>query len=397
MKFLCDRVELAQKLAVVSRATTGSGSMPVLGGIKITAKLGETTGRIILEATNLEMTIQAEFGGQEVRVSEVGTTIIPGKILADAIKKMPGHTVEITVDSQKATIEAGQLNGKTCKCNLPVFPIEEFPDTLKDTTTILNTTDTLKIKSEMLTDALKKTIYATLKDGIDSRPYLSAIQLSTDNEQLKMVGTDVNRLAIYQIPLDDNNAGDISFIVPVKALKEIETIFGKNDDLVISVERQNVLFRTFDETGSVLFSARLLETQYPDYTKIIPKDFAGKVKVNRINFINTLERVQLVTHNIILSIKNVPYQTIYAAGQEADRGSIFDEISVAEMTGEDLKIGFNIRFLLDYLKAVDCEAVEMKYRGAQKPVVFENIDGDKQYLYIAMPIKVADSEMALVA
>jgi DNA polymerase-3 subunit beta len=397
MKFTCGREELAQKLAVVSRATTGLGTLPVLGGIKITAANGATQDVITLEATNLEMTVRVEFGGAEIRILEVGQTVVHGKILADAIKKMPGHTVEITIDEQKATIEAGQANGKTCKCNLPVFSIEEFPETLKDIIMVLNTDDTFEITTKAFGDALKKVSYATLKDGADNRPFMSAIQVSTDGERLKLVGTDVARLAIYQVPLDINNAGDVSFLSPVKALKEIETIFGKNDSLSISIGRQDMLVRALYENGNALLSARLLDNQYPDYTKVIPKNIVGRVKINRINFINTLERVHLITNEVLLSIKNIPYQTILVAGQEQDRGSIFDEISVAELDGADMKIGFTIRFLLDYLKTIDCEMVEMRYQGQTKPVAFENIDGDKQYIYIAMPVSVAESTLALVA
>jgi DNA polymerase-3 subunit beta len=397
MKFMCNRAELAQKLAVVSRATTGLGTLPVLGGIKITAANGATQDVITLEATNLEMTVRVEFGGAEIRILKVGQAVVHGKILADAIKKMPGHVVEITIDDQKATIEAGQGNGKTCKCNLPVFSIEEFPETLKDIIMVLNTDDTFEITTKAFGDALKKVSYATLKDGADNRPFMSAIQVSTDGERLKLVGTDVARLAIYQVPLDINNAGDVSFLSPVKALKEIETIFGKNDSLSISIGRQDMLVRALYENGNALLSARLLDNQYPDYTKVIPKNIVGRVKINRINFINTLERVHLITNEVLLSIKNIPYQTILVAGQEQDRGSIFDEISVAELDGADMKIGFTIRFLLDYLKTIDCEMVEMRYQGQTKPVAFENIDGDKQYIYIAMPVSVAESTLALVA
>jgi DNA polymerase-3 subunit beta len=395
MKFTCSREELAQKLAVVSRATTGSGAMPVLGGIKITAANGATQDVITLEATNLEMTIRTEFGGAEIRILDAGQTVVHGKILLDMIKKMPGYDVLITIDDQKATIEAVQANGKTCKCNLPVFPVEEFPDTLSELSCFSTADDTIEIKSETFCGAIKKTAYATLRD--DARPFKTSIKISAEEKHLTLVGTDTNRLAIYQTSLAANNAGDVSFIVPTRTLKEIEAIFDKDDDLSISASQQNMIVKTFYESGSMLFSARLINDLYPDYTRIIPRDILGRVKVNRVNFINTLERVNLISSTVVMSVKNIPYQTILVAGEEQDRGSIFDELSVTEMDGADIKIGFNIRFLLDYLKAVDCEAVEMRYQQALKSVAFENVDGDKKYLYIAMPVTLPESALALVA
>jgi DNA polymerase-3 subunit beta len=401
MKFTCGREELAQKLAVVSRATTGSGSIAALGGIKITTGSVAIQDAIILEATNLEMTVRTEFSSG-IHISEAGQAVVHGKILADAIKKMPGHAVDIIIDDQKATIEARQANGKACKCNLPVFQVEEFPDTIKNPDAILNdtenNTDFFRVKSKALCEAIKKTAYATLSKD-DSKPFLTAINFSIDGEKLEMVGTDAGRLAIYQMRLDDNQAGNISFMAPVKALKEIETIFGKVDDLYVSIDQHNLLIRSSDEAGSTLLSARLLESQYPNYRLVIPKDPIGRVKVNRDNFIKVLERVHLVSNEIVLSFRNEPEKTIYAAGQEADKGSVFDEISVIEMDGEDLKVGFNIRFLLDYLKVIDCETVEMEYQSPQKPAALRGSEenGDQEYLYIAMPVKVAESSLALVA
>jgi DNA polymerase-3 subunit beta len=395
MKFMCNRAELAQKLAVVSRATTGLGTLPVLGGIKITAANGATQDVITLEATNLEMTVRVEFGGAEIRILEVGQTVVHGKILADAIKKMPGHTVEITIDEQKATIEAGQANGKTCKCNLPVFLVTEFPETLSELSCFSTADDTIEIKSGAFCEAIKKTAYATLRD--DVKPFKTSIKILAEEKCLTLVGTDTNRLAIYQTSLAANNIGDVSFVVPTKMLKEIEAIFDKDDDLSISASQQNMIVKTFYENGSMLFSARLINDPYPDYTRIIPRDVVGRIKVNRVNFINTLERVYLISNTVTMSIKNIPYQTILVAGWEQDRGSIFDEIGITEMDGADIKIGFNIRFLLDYLKSVDCETVELKYQQTLKSVIFENVDGDKKYLYIVMPVTLSESALALVA
>jgi DNA polymerase-3 subunit beta len=387
MKILCNREELSQKLSIVSKVATAKGTLHVLGGIKLTASgFAAGDGMLTMEATDLEITLRATISsqtGQKIKVLEEGTAVVGGKLFTEAIKKLSGLDVLITIDDRTSLIESGKT-----KCSLSVFPPEEFPETVEN----MEIEESFEIGADELKEAVAKTIYATLKE--DSRPFTTGIYFELEDNSLRMVGTDVNRLAIYSLPISNNTLGNSAFLVPVKALREIATVYGKNERLKISTDHTKIMVQSIVDDvadSGIVFSARLLEGQYPKYTNIIPKDFEGEFKVNRHGFVGALERVQLVSNTVIMLIKD---DVIRISGREAGKGSVVDELEIVEKSGTDLTIGFNIRFLLDYLKTIDNDATGFKYTVGMKPVVFENAEGTKTNTYLAMPVKLAETEIA---
>jgi DNA polymerase-3 subunit beta len=390
MKILCNREELSQKLSIVSKVATAKGTLHVLGGIKLTASgFAAGDGMLTMEATDLEITLRATISsqtGQKIKVLEEGTAVVGGKLFTEAIKKLSGLDVLITIDDRTSLIESGKT-----KCSLSVFPPEEFPETIKESETMEND-ESFETHADELKEAVTKTIYATLKE--DSRPFTTGIYFELEDNSLRMIGTDINRLAIYSMPISNNTLGNSAFLVPVKALREIVAVYGKNERLKIGTDRTKIMVQSIgnDVTDpGIIFSARLLEGQYPKYTNIIPKDFEGEFKVNRHGFVGALERVQLVSNTVIMLIKD---DVIRISGREAGKGSVVDELEIVEKSGTDLTIGFNIRFLLDYLKTIDNDATGFKYTVGMKPVVFENAEGAKTNTYLAMPVKLAETEIA---
>ncbi len=364
MKLLCAQEDLSRYLQIVVRAIATKSTLSILTGILLETK--DTYLRCI--ATDLEIAVEVKI--PNVQIQKPGMVVLPGKTFVEIVRHLPQLNVEIELDDNSKTVS---IVSQRSSYQLPVLPVEEFP-TLPD----FKNGEKLEISSDKLKEAIRQTIYATLAE--DPRPFLSSILLESSPDRLRLVATDVNRLAVKDIPVKASIQK--TALVPVRALREISNIFGNNpeDRLDIYIGEKMIYL-----TGvGVTFSSRLVEAQFPRYEQVIPKEFQGNLLINRTLLIEALERTSLVSNSIRLAISA---KGVVITAKEPDKGRSYEEIPL-DFTGEELEIGFNVRFLLDFLKAVDSEEIVFKYIQEQKPALLQ-INGKDDYKYIVMPLKLS--------
>jgi DNA polymerase-3 subunit beta len=365
MKFNCAQEDLSHFLQIVVRAIATKSTLPILTGILLETK--EDKLRCI--ATDLEIAVEVNI--PNVQIQKPGIVVLPGKTFVEIIRHLPQVSIEVELDDNTKTVS---IVSKHSSYQLPTLPVEEFP-TLPD----IKNGEKLEIASEKLKEAIRQTIYATLAE--DLRPFLSSILWEITSDHLRLVATDVNRLAVKDIPIQ--NGFNKTALVPVRALREISNIFGANpeDNLDIYIGEKLIYL-----TGSgVTFSSRLIEAQFPRYEQVIPKDFQGSISINRTMLIEALERTSLVSNSIRLSISD---KGVIITAKEPDKGKSYEEIPV-DFKGQEIEIGFNVRFLLDFLKVVDAEEILFNYIHEQKPALMQ-INGKNDYIYIVMPLKLSN-------
>ena len=269
----------------------------------------------------------------------------------EIVRHLPQLPVEIELDDDSKTVS---IVCQRSSYQLPILPVEEFP-TLPD----FKDGEKLEIGSDKLKEAIRQTIYATLAE--DPRPFLSSILLESTPDRLRLVATDVNRLAVKDVPV--KSSIQKTALVPVRALREISNIFGGNpeDNLDIYIGEKLIYI-----TGAgVTFSSRLVEAQFPRYEQVIPKEYQGSLLINRSLLIEALERTSLVSNSIRLAISA---KGVIITAKEPDKGKSYEEIPV-EFNGEELEIGFNVD-PLDFLKAVDSEEIIFQvYPRTKKPAL----------------------------
>lgn len=364
MKLICDQSELSRYLQVVVKAVSTKLTFPALTGI-----LMETTDSgLHCVATDLDLSIEINI--PNVQVIEPGKILIPGKTFTEIVRHLPSGPLEMSQDTTNVfNVSAGKSSYQ-----LPILAHEEFP-----TLNVPEGNISLKINSAELKEIVRKTSYATLAD--DPRPFLSSILWETTEGKLRIVATDVNRLAIKDINID-LSAGNAQILIPVRAMKEMSTIFGNNldEDIQVSISERML----FVSQAGISFSTRLVEAQFPRYEQVIPKEFNGTMSFRRLDLINALERSSFVSSSIKIKIANDQLELM---SKEPDKGN-FQETFAVQLDGENIEIGFNVRYLMEFLKAIDSEKVIFKYTQNQKPVLMYAED-DISYQYIVMPLKLS--------
>lgn len=353
MKLIINQSELSYALSTVSRAISGKPSMPVLGGVKI-----ETTGEsITCQATDTELSLTVTI---PTMFPESMVMVVPGKSLTDLVKKLPDKPIEIETGDTKTTIKC-----QKSIYDLPVFQAAEYPELPKVEG------EKIAVKLDDLKAAIKKVIITTLPD--DPRPYACSLLFETSAGKIRLVGTDVNRLAIADINAETEQ--NLSVLVPVRAAKEILNLSGADAEIIIDNNNLQI------EANGVTLTTRLLNAQYPNYQAVIPKNFSGGFEINRDYLIRALERVALVSSSIKFDID----ETLTITAKEPGSGKANEQIEI-DQAGERMTIGFNAKYLLDLLKVVDIDRVKLQYINSMKPVLVE-IEG---YKHIIMPLKVAE-------
>ena len=364
MKLLCAQEDLARYLQIVVRAIAIKSTLPILTGILLETK--ESYLRCV--ATDLEIAVEVKI--PNVQIQKPGMVVLPGKTFVEIVRHLPQLQVEIELDDKSKTVSIVCLRSSY---QLPILPVEEFP-TLPE----FKNGDKIEISSDKLKEGIRQTIYATLAE--DPRPFLSSILLESAPDRLRLVATDVNRLAVKDIPV--KAIIQKTALVPVRALREISNIFSNDpeDKLEIYIGEKLIYI-----TGTgITFSSRLVETQFPRYEQVIPKEFTGNLLINRSILIEALERTSLVSNSIRLAISA---KGLTITAKEPDKGRSYEEIP-ADFNGEELEIGFNGKFLLDFLKAIDAEEVFFKYIQEQKPALLQ-VKGRDDYSYVVMPLKLS--------
>jgi DNA polymerase-3 subunit beta len=364
MKITCLQDELARFLQITARALAIKSTLPILTGIFLETK--ENSLRCV--ATDLEIAIEVNV--PNIQVFTAGSLVLPGKTFVEIIRHLPQGPVTIEFDENAKMVT---ITSKHSSYQLPVLPVEEFPTLpeLKDGTQV-------EIKGEELKEAIRQTIYATLAD--DPRPFLSSILWEITPGRLRLVATDVNRLALRDLTVTADFQK--SALVPVHSLREIANIFGSNNEEKLIIHITDKLI--FIKGAGITLSSRLVEAQFPRYEQVVPKEFNGVVGVNKSEFIDALERTALVSNSIKI---NISEKGMIITAKEPDKGRSYEEVPL-DFSGKEIEIGFNVRFLLDFLKSVEAEKVIFKYSQDQKPTLLQ-AEGKDEYIYIVMPLKLS--------
>lgn len=382
MKISCNQQNLAKALSIVSCAL-GSRQFPILENILITADATNKT--ITCAATNLEIAIKMTVAA-EVTVDIDNQVLLPGKKLTDIVHSFSaGRAAQVeitTTPGSGASIKCGKSNFK-----LPIAPVSEFPEIKQPSG------NGFIVPVESFVEAVKQTIFAT--DLKDSRPFIQAILFDIDKEQgkLTLAGTDSNRLAVKTTSIKDGLNAQI--MVPAVLLRKVvDVISGANIRIYIS---SNQLFATFGDSllNDSFISVRLMDGQYPKYQQFFPTDFAGRLTIDRADMIRVLERASLIDERVILQTED-PGLLRISSSADGGSGQFQEEVEISHSGGSQFFSGFQVRFLLEFLKSINTETVEIDYIGTAKPIVMQG-SGDESCRYVCMPLRLPAQPQSIAA
>jgi DNA polymerase-3 subunit beta len=381
MKLLCSQSDLSTNLSLVSRAVPSRPNHPVLANILLQADA--ETNQVSLTAFDLSLGIRTSFNAE---VWQSGTIALPAKLLVDITSRLPEG--EITLDDEASAASTGEgliftLTPKSGYYQLRAMSAEEFPEL-----PIIENAEPIHLTAAALIEGLRGSLFATSAD--ETKQVLTGVHLSVKQDTLEFGATDGHRLAVVETtnerPL--GGSGQLEVTVPSKALRELERMLAHNADsddaIALYLDQGQVVF----EWQNQRLTSRTLEGQYPAYRQLIPRQFERQVTVDRKKFISTLERIAVLAdqkNNIVkLTIDNATQElTLSCEAQEMGSGR---ESIPAEISGEDIEIAFNVKYLMDGLKALPSSEIQMHINQNLTPVIFTPIGGLKM-TYLAMPVQ----------
>ncbi len=363
MKFTVNKTDIAEAVSNIQRAVSSKTSIPALECILLTS--GE--GTLELCAYDLELGMTTVI---PARIEEPGKAALPAKIFSDIVRKTPDEIITVTVDDKNITsLESGHS-----KFSIIATPAEEFPELPK-----LTDSTGISFPSRVLKSMIRQTLFAIAES--DAKPIHQGSLFHLENGTLDMVSVDGYRLAKRSETTEFQ--GELSFVAPGKTLGEILRLLKDNDDPVeISAGRRHILFKIDNYT--VISS--LLEGEFLNYKAAIPPDSKTEVVVKTREFIESVERVSLLITDRLKS----PVRCQFGENEirllcTTAMGRASDQLG-AEISGENVEIGFNNRYLLDALRNTECDEVRIQLGGPLSPMKILPKDGES-FLFLVLPVR----------
>lgn len=382
MKFTCAQNDLNTNLSLVSRAVPSRPNHPVLANVLFVAD--EQQGEISLTAFDLSLGIKTSF---QASVLESGTVTLPAKLLNDIVSRLSEGEITLNVDEQEDAEEPtlATLTSVSGRFQLRGMQATEFPKlpSIEDGETII-------LPIAALTEGLKASLFAASTD--ETKQVLTGVHLTGTPDSLEFAATDGHRLSVVQTPLEEAEMAKITqgfgVTIPARTLRELERILAVNQttDLVtLRVDEGQIIF----EIGDQKLTSRKLEGAYPAYQQLIPKKFERSVTLERRRLLSSLERVAVLAdqkNNLVKFSLDGEKGQLTLSVESPDLGSAKESMP-AEMSGENTDIAFNVKYLMDGLKALPATFVQMQLNESTQPVIFSPLDGLKM-TYLVMPVQI---------
>ncbi|HHT28462.1 MAG TPA: DNA polymerase III subunit beta [Firmicutes bacterium] len=368
MEFTCRHQALMQGLTAVERAVASNSPRPVLAGIYLEAK----DNQLRMVATDLELSIECYVPAV---VIEPGKTVLDGKVLSQIVRKLDSEDVAYTsIDAAMGRIEGGKA-----RFSLHTLYADEFP-TLPE----LPNEKFWRISQNVFKRMVKQTIIAVSTD--EAQPSLNGVLLEVENDELRMVATDINRLAFKRAKLAEPTEALTKHIVPARTLQELTRLLSGEEDseLEFMIAGTQVVFKS----GSVTIISRLIEGEFPEYRRAFPQTQPTRFRVNRTAFLAAVERASLIARRSVPPVVKLvaTADNLSVSSQEAQVGQVYDEVGGVN-DGEPGEATYQAFYIMEALRAMDTEEVIMEIgeglrQGSMRPV------GESDYLYVLMPVRV---------
>ncbi|WP_214528365.1 DNA polymerase III subunit beta [Staphylococcus pseudintermedius] len=364
MEFSIQRDYFITQLNDTLKAISPRATLPILTGIKIDA----TNEGIVLTGSDseisIEITIPNQVDGQEIiNVVEPGSVVLPGRFFVDIIKKLPGKEVKLSTNEQFQTL----ITSAHSEFNLSGLDPDQYPLLPQ-----VSSDDALQLPVKVLKNIIAQTNFAVSTS--ETRPVLTGVNWLIQQNELLCTATDSHRLAVRKLKLEEE-IEDKNVIIPGKALAELNKIMTDSEDHIdIFFASNQVLFRV----GNVNFISRLLEGHYPDTSRLFPENYEIKLGLNNSDFYHAIDRASLLAReggNNVIKLSTGDTQ-IELSSTAPEIGTVKEEVTANDVEGGNLKISFNSKYMMDALKAIDNEEVEVEFFGTMKPFILKPKDDD---------------------
>jgi DNA polymerase-3 subunit beta len=369
MKLTITKEQISHGLQSVQNVVSTRTTLPILSNVLLKAD-GD---RLEMTATDLDVTITCSV---EATVKTPGATTMPVKKLFGIVRELTNPEIELETDDKNVT----SLRSGSSFFKIRGLGAEEFPPPPK-----FKEDKKVVLPQEKIRGMLRKTSFAISTD--ESRYVLNGIYMTLKEHKLTMVATDGRRLALVDEEVDVADKSQGEFIVPAKAVNELNRLLQEKGEVEIRYTDNQAAFSLKDEKGfSILIVTKLIEGSYPNYRQVIPGETKERVPLAREEFMHALRRAEIMTSEKQNSVKlSFTKNNLAITANSPDVGEARETLAI-NYKGKEMAIAFNPSYVIDPLNALNTDEVFLELIDELSPGVLK-INGP--FLYVVMPMRLS--------
>ena len=382
MKLEITQNEFMKYWSMAERVTGTKSTMATLASVLCVA---DETG-VMLNSTDLKTTIRVKAEG--ATVLEPGKAILPLKVVGELFKKIVASPFTVEVDNEKGTISAGRSHYSFTTCNVGDFPDLPSPRAAEEFT---------RVSAGELSRVLAEGGIAGAPNE-DFPKYLSGGLMQIAGGELRVVATDGRRLSLSKTMIENADAASSAreMLLPLKSLEEYQRILtGFAPDQEVEVLQDGAV--TYFNMPGVQYSVRCIDSKFPNYERILSNTSTTQMQADRSGFMQALDRINIVVGDnsrvVILTLS--PGAAMELSGRAPEIGEANESVD-ASISGEPLKVAFNVGYLLAGIKAFHGSDVTLAFNGAEGQMMITR-PGGTDFVYMLMPIKLKSMDVSETA
>jgi DNA polymerase-3 subunit beta len=379
MKISCMQENLSRGLAVVGRAVASRATLPVTQNVLLSAE----NGMLRMSATNLEIAMTTWIGAM---VEEEGSVTVPARLLTDYVNSLGTDRIDIEMEpgSRQLHLKSGRS-----QTNINGTDASEFPPipTVEDAVVA-------QVQPSALRTAITRVAFAAATE--ESRPVLTGVEVKLNEGGFTMAAADGFRLAVQHGELVQSIPEEMSVIIPARTMTELQRLLSDNSepvDIMLTPQKGQVMFR-LQGGDTVELVSQLLQGTFPNYDQLIPQGYTTRAILDLQETLRATRTAAIFARDgsNIVRMHVMPSEEGEEAGgkllisaRSEEVGDNEDVVDVAELEGEEGKIAFNSRYLLDVLQVLERGRVAIETTTSSSPGVFKATDSD-DYVHVVMPM-----------
>ncbi|MFZ3590518.1 DNA polymerase III subunit beta [Bacillus sp. DJP31] len=377
MKFLIQKDFLVQGVQDVMKAVSSRTTIPILSGIKIVATEEGVTLTGSDSDISIESFIPVEADGSEiVEIRQSGSIVLQARFFSEIVRKLPLDTVEIEVQNN---LQVAIRSGKA-EFHLNGIDSDEYPQLPQ-----ISEEQVFSLPADLLKHMIRQTVFAVSTS--ETRPILTGVNWKFENGELHCISTDSHRLAFRKALIESSHSiPPANVVIPGKSLNELSKILDDTTDHVeIVITEQQVLFKM----KNLLFFSRLLDGNYPDTSRLIPTESKTDIFLNSKELLHAIDRASLLARegrNNVVKFSTFEDGTVEISSDSPEIGKVTEGIQSEKIEGEELKISFSAKFMMDALKAIEGSDIKISFTGAMRPFFIQPVN-DNTTLQLILPVR----------
>ena len=378
MKISCLQENLSRGLAVVGRAVASRATLPVTQNVLLSVD----QSMLKLSATNLEIAMTTWVGAM---IEEEGSITVPARLLTEFVNSLPNDKIDLELNQGSGLL---QISSGNSNAHINITDASEFPPIPTVDDGVAAEVDPLVLKS-----AITRVAFAAATE--ESRPVLTGVEMKLDGSRFTMAAADGFRLAVHHGALLKSVPEEVSVIIPARTMSELNRLIGDREEAVeilMTPAKGQVMFRVQGgETVEIV--SQLLQGTFPNYEQLIPQSYTTRavmdlptvLRAARTASIFARDGSNIIRMHLMPAAADMEPPKVEISARSEEVGDNQDVVDLDEIEGEEGKIAFNSRYLLDVLAVLDKGKVALETTTSSSPGVFKPTDSE-DYIHVVMPM-----------